>query len=209
MQQLGIPSFRQLSRLSGVSDRQLKRLRQGDITRMRLETVLKLSETLQWSVAELLQHFSSDSPTSPPEHAATLAAVRQEYQRLQQQLKRQQDTLTQAFQESSLQVLETWLVQWPSAAAAAKKNPQLPAARLLPLVKPVEKLLQNWEVSAIAAIGEELDYDPQWHQLMSGTAQPGDKVRVRYAGYCHAGKLLFRAKVSPVGAIAPDANPSH
>lgn len=198
MQQLKIPSFRQLSRLSGVSDRQLRRLREGEIRQMRLETVLKLSQTLQWSVEELLQQFSPDSPASPPDNAATLAAVRQEYQRLQQQLQRQQETLMQEFQQSSLQVLETWLVQWPAAAAAAKKNPQLPALRLLPLMKPVEKLLQQWDVSAIAAVGEELDYDPQWHQLMSGTARPGDRVRVRYAGYCHGGKLLFRAKVSLV-----------
>lgn len=203
MQQLEINSFRQLSRLAGVSDRQLKRLRQGEIGRMRLETVLKLSETLQWSVGELLEQFSPNrlpsgrrSDRAQPDPTTSLAAVRQEYQRLQQQLERQQETLGQEFQQSSLQVLESWLVQWPAAAAAARKNPELPAERLIPLAKPIEKLLRNWEVEAIASVGEEVAYDPQWHQLMAGTAQPGDKVRVRYAGYRHAGKLLFRAKVS-------------
>ncbi|NEO49650.1 MAG: nucleotide exchange factor GrpE, partial [Moorea sp. SIO4A3] len=122
---------------------------------------------------------------------------KQEYQRLEQQLEQQRETLMQEFQQSSLQVLESWLVQWPTAAYAAQQNQQLPAVRLLPLVKPVEQLLEKWGVEAIASVGDELPYDPQQHQLMSGTAQPGDRVRVRYTGYRIGDKLLHRAKVSP------------
>jgi molecular chaperone GrpE (heat shock protein) len=150
-------------------------------------------------VNELLATFSSESlPTTSPSEGEE-AALRQEYQRLQQQLAQQRETLRQEFQQSSLQVLESWLVQWPTAAYAAQQNQQLPAARLLPLVRPVEQLLQEWGVDAIASVGSEIPYDPHLHQLMEGTAQPGELVRVRYTGYCQGDKLLYRAKVSPVG----------
>jgi molecular chaperone GrpE (heat shock protein) len=89
-------------------------------------------------------------------------------------------------------------VQWPTAAYAAAQNQQLPAVRLLPLVQPVEQLMQEWGVEANASVGSEIPYDPQWHQLMDGTAAPGEVVKVRYVGYRSAGKLLYRAKVSPI-----------
>ena len=202
MQRVGVSSFKALSREAGVSERQVRRLRQGQVSQLRVETLLKLSQALQVSVSELLDTFSSTSilPVSQDDEGegASLEALRQEYQRLQQQLHDQRETLMQEFQQSSLQVLESWLVQWPTAAYAAQQNQQLPAVRLLPLVRPVEQLLQEWGVEAIAPVGSELPYDPQWHQLMEGTAQPGETVRVRYTGYRQGGKLLYRAKVSPI-----------
>lgn len=203
MQQLGFSSYRQLSRSTGVSEKQLRRLRIGEVSQLRVETLLKLSQAFQVPVSELLATFSSESTLLvsqvDKEDATKLEALRQEYQRLQQQLEHQREILMQEFQQSSLQVLESWLVQWPTAAYAAQQNQQLPAVRLLPLVRPVEQLLQEWGVEAIASVGSELPYDPQWHQLMEGTAQPGEWVRVRYAGYRVGGKLLYRAKVSPIG----------
>ncbi|MBE9127816.1 helix-turn-helix domain-containing protein [Coleofasciculus sp. LEGE 07081] len=197
MQQVGVSSFRQLSRTASVSERQLKRLRQGQISQMRVETVLKLAEALQVSATQLLALFSPESKSSNPPEPENLA-LKQEYQRLQQQLEQQREGLMKEFQQSSLQVLESWLIQWPTAAYAAQQNEQLSALKLLPLVKPVEQLLQQWGIEAIASVGDELPYEPQWHQLMSGTAQPGDRVRVRYTGYRQGDKLLYRAKVSPV-----------
>lgn len=220
MQQVGVSSFRQLSRVSGVSERQLKRLRQGEVSQMRVETLLKLSDVLRISVDQLLTLFSAESISPrtgakaqlrteralkrnyerPRDSLApeSLEHLKQEYQRLQQQLAEQRETLLQEFQQSSVQVLESWLLQWPTAAYAVTQNEQLPAIRLLPLIKPVEQLLQQWGIEAIASVGDELAYDPQWHQLMSGTVQPGEMVRVRYVGYRQGDKLLYRAKVSPV-----------
>jgi molecular chaperone GrpE (heat shock protein) len=90
------------------------------------------------------------------------------------------------------------MLQWPTVTHAVEKNPQLPAERLLPQVRPVEKLLQTWDIEEIAPIGAEIPYDPQQHQLMGGTAEAGQTVRVRYAGYKQGDRLLYRAKVSPV-----------
>ncbi|NEO19824.1 MAG: nucleotide exchange factor GrpE [Moorea sp. SIO1F2] len=194
MAKVGIPSFKQLSLRADVSELQLRRLRKGQVSQMQLKTLLKLAQALQVSVNQLLILFLPDSVSTLQQEDSTL---KQEYQRLEQQLEQQRETLMQEFQQSSLQVLESWLVQWPTAAYAAQQNEQLPAVRLLPLVKPVEQLLEKWGVDAIASVGDELPYDPQQHQLMSGTAQPGDQVRVRYTGYRIGDKLLHRAKVSP------------
>ncbi|GAB4204075.1 MAG: helix-turn-helix domain-containing protein [Coleofasciculaceae cyanobacterium] len=203
MQGLGFSTYKQLSKRAGISQKQLRRLRRGQISQLRLETLLKLSQVLQVSMSELLAIFSPEStpyqPSVTGEEAKSLEALRQEYQRLQQQLHEQRETLMLEFQQSSLQVLESFLVFWPTAAYKAQQNPQLPAANILRLVQPVEQLLQDWGVEAIALVGAEVPFDPQFHQLLEGTAQPGEMVRVRNTGYQHQGKLLYRAKVSPVG----------
>jgi DNA-binding Xre family transcriptional regulator len=196
MQRTGVSSFKALSRKAGVSERQVKRLRQGQVAQMRVETLLKISQSLQVPLSELLATFGETKLAGERDSQTDL---KQEYQRLEAQLEQQRETLMQEFQQSSLEVIESWLVQWPTAAYAAQQNQQLPAVRLLPLVRPVEQLLQEWGVEAIASVGSELPYDPQWHQLMEGTAQPGELVRVRYTGYRVRGKLLYRAKVSPIG----------
>lgn len=217
MQGVGVSSFKALARASGVSERQIMRLRRGEAQRMRIDTLLKLSQSLQVPLTELVPTFSEmefgKAPTFllPQEETAPLqesmqampaagfayADLKREYQRLQIQLEEQRQALWQEFQQSSLQVLESWLLQWPTAAYKAQSNPQLPAVKLLPLLRPVEQLLQQWQVEAIAPVGAELPYDPQLHQLLEGTAQPGARVKVRYTGYRQGDKLLYRARVSP------------
>jgi len=203
MQGVGISSLKALAQTSGVSERQLMRLRRGEVLQMRVDVLLKLSQVLQVPLTELVATFSDlelDGENAPRLMASGKASsdLKQEYQRLQRQLEQQRQALWQEFQQSSLQVLESWLLQWPTAAAASQQNPQLPAVRLLPLLRPMDVLLQQWGVEAIAPVGAELPYDPQQHQLLEGTAQAGDQVLVRYTGYRQGDKLLYRAKVSPV-----------
>ncbi|MEH2315313.1 MAG: nucleotide exchange factor GrpE [Nostoc sp.] len=204
MQQVGISSFKALSRAAGVSERQLLRLRQGKLEQMRVEVLLKLSPVLQMPLSELVTTFSTvellQEKTAPTQELLQqIADLRTEYDRSQQQIKQQQEILLQELQQSSLQLLESLLLQWPTAAQKAQENPQLAAVKIVPLVqKPLEKLLQAWGVEAIAPVGAELPYDPQLHQLMEGKAQPGEKVKVRYTGYLQGEKLLYRAKVSAV-----------
>lgn len=201
MASVNVTSFQALSRKAGVSEKQLRRLRKGEVEKLRVETLLKLSQALQVSVSELLTTFSSVEATTggfPLQNVESIVVLKQEYQKLQEQLASQRETLKIEFQQSSLQILESWLVQWPTAAYAAGQNQQLPAVRLLPLLRPVEQLVQEWGVEAIASVGSEIPYNPQWHQLMDGTVTPGEAVRVRYVGYRIAGNLLHRAKVSPI-----------
>jgi molecular chaperone GrpE (heat shock protein) len=201
MEQVGISSLSELSQLSGISELQLIRLQHGLMPKMQIENLLKLSQALQVPVDKLLTLFCPDSllpgNLKQVENPVATDALKQEYQRLQQQLEQQRETIAREFQQASLQRLESWLLQWPTAASVAQQNPQLPAVKLLPLMKPVMDLLESWAVEAIASVGDKVPYDPQWHQLMEGSAAPGEMVKVRYVGYRQGEKLLYRAKVSP------------
>ncbi|WP_373530781.1 nucleotide exchange factor GrpE [Nostoc sp.] len=204
MQSVGISSFKALSRAAGVSDRQILRLRRSQLEQMRVDVLLKLSLVLQIPLSELIATFSTgeliqEKATPTQELLQEIADLRKEYERSQLQLEQQRDILLQELQQSTLQLLESLLLQWPTAAQKAQENPQLAAVKIVPLVqKPLEKLLQAWGVEAIAPVGVEIPYDPQLHQLMEGHVQPGETVKVRYTGYLQGDKLLYRAKVSPV-----------
>lgn len=207
MQQVSLFSFKALCQQAGVSRRQVTQLRQGQIQQIQVSKLLKLSQVLQVPLVDLLTIFSDQAieaelnqPKRPQETDIpkdNVIALQQEYQRLEKQLTEQRQVLWQEFQQATLQALESFLLQWPTAAYAAQQNPQVPAVRLLPLLRPIEQLLQAWGIEAIAAVGTTVLYDPQFHQLMEGTAQLGDLVKVRYAGYYQGDKLLYRAKVSP------------
>ncbi|MGM3308556.1 nucleotide exchange factor GrpE [Anabaena sp. WFMT] len=203
MQRVGISSFKSLSLAAGVSERQILHLRRGKLEQMRVGVLLKLSKILQISLSELAATFSDVSSTVNNQYADTdtkilreIADLKGEYQRILLKMEQQRELLQQEFQESSLQILESLLLFWPAAAQKAKDNPQLEAIKMIPLVqKPLDRLLQTWGVEAIATVGAEIPYNPQLHQLLEGTAEPGEIVKVCYIGYRHAGKLLNRAKV--------------
>jgi len=205
MRQVSIVSFKALSRATGVSERQILRLRRFGAEQMRVDVLVKLSQTLEVSLSELIANFSQVDLEKDDQESSTqgllqhLEDLKREYERVQLQLEQQQQTLLQDFQQSSLQLLESLLLQFPTAAQKARENPNLPAINIVPLVlKPLEKLLYEWGVEAIAPVGAELPYDPKLHQLMEGSVQPGETVKVRYTGYYQGNKLLYRAKVSPV-----------
>jgi transcriptional regulator with XRE-family HTH domain len=212
MRSRGISTFSALAQQAGVSEQQVLNLRRGGLRQMRVETLQGLGRALGVTIGELLSTFgespadpapigpldrASASPISSPLPAAP-HPLEQEYQRLQTQLEQQRQVLWQEFQQASLQTLEPWLLQWSAAAYAAQHNPQLAAVKLVPLMRPIEQLLQQWDITAFATVGSEIPYDPQLHQLMGGTATAGELVRVRYAGYCQGERLLYRAKVGPL-----------
>ncbi|OUC12308.1 MAG: hypothetical protein B0A82_23155 [Alkalinema sp. CACIAM 70d] len=208
MQARGIPSFRNLSQRAGISEKAITRLRRGHLPLMKIRTLTRLAAVLEISIEDLFQQFSQGTVSTPSHPSqADLQGEQQgdlqgdlqgEYDRVVQQLQQQREQLWQEFQQSSLQTLEPWLVQWSAATHAAQKNPQLPAVNLIPLVRPVETLMQQWGLTPIGTVGEEVPFDPHLHQPMEGSAHPGDRVRIRYCGYHQGEKLLYRAKVSPV-----------
>ncbi len=202
MQQVNISDLEELSQVAQVARLQLIRLQRGLILNISVGAISKIAKALNISIDSLIETFVKQSvvntETQVLKDNSALAASQQEYQKLQQEMVQQQESLQAEFQRTSLETIESWLLQWPTAAAAVRKNPQLPAVRLLPLVEPVEQLLQQWNVETIAAVGDELPYDPQCHRLMKGTAEPGELVEVRYVGYKQGDKLLYKAKVSPI-----------
>ena len=199
MQRVGIGSYRQLSETAGVSRWTINQLRQGNVARLRIEGLTRLSQALAVSWPDLLHHFAAVEPTDlpGPETSEDVQALRREYHRLQQQLADQEAVVRQRVQGEAIAILESWLLQWPTATHAVQQNATLPAARLLPLTKPLEALLKAWQVEPIGDVGETQPFDPQIHQPMAGNPQVGQMVRIRYVGYRHGQRLLYRAKVSP------------
>ncbi len=192
MHKVGIHSFKKLCELTGTSDRTIRKLRSGEIGTLRWQVLVKISNTLQISVNELLDLVGAQSRANPQQ----LELLQQEYQRLQQQLQQQGSTLQAEFQYQSLQTLESLLTYLPAAKYAAARQPDFPANKIFPLLQSIDRLLAQWNVTVIGEIGTQMDYDPHYHQLIEGTAQPGELVTIRYCGYRQGDKLIFRAKVS-------------
>jgi DNA-binding Xre family transcriptional regulator len=195
MRTVGINSFKQLSRSTGTSAHTINKVRSGKIDTLRWQTILNISHSLQISAIELIDMFGDRSIES---HHQSLKTLQQEYDRLQQQLEHQKATLQAEFQSQSLQVLESFLTYFPTAKHAAINNPDFPATKLFPLVGSIDRLIAQWGVTIIGAVGAEISYDPQYHQLIEGAAIPNELVTVRYVGYQQGNKLLFRAKVSKI-----------
>lgn len=201
-----IRSWRSLTELARVSMYQVRLLRQGNLDRLRLDAIGRIAKALGVTPIDLLSMADSSAAQSSPgllpmddqapeSHAAEIVQLQQEYRRLKTRLESEREQLLEEFQRSSLQTLESWLLNWYKAVAAVRHNPQIPATNLLPLMDPLDRLLEQWSVEQIAPIGEEVAYDPQWHQLVRGTAKPGDRVRVAMPGFRHQGRLLHRAQV--------------
>ncbi len=197
MKQVGISSFQILSDRTGISRRAIDTLRKGNAATLRYADLAKLAEVLQIEVTEVIAKFISDS-NNPESPISEIAALREEYQRLQQKLELQKFELRTQFERETIQQLESLILQLPSAAYAAQQNPNMLAKNILPLLRPIDALLQKWEITAIGPVGKEVNFDSQKHQLMEGSDEikEGDIAIVRYVGYMQGEKLLYRARVS-------------
>jgi DNA-binding Xre family transcriptional regulator len=87
----------------------------------------------------------------------TIAGLKAEYQHLQSQQVQQEAELRSQFEQEVIQKLESFILQWPTAAYAAQQNAQLPAKNLVPLLRPIENLLKSWG----------LRRSPRWVQKLS------------------------------------------
>jgi DNA-binding Xre family transcriptional regulator len=163
------------------------------------EPTLQSPPPVGFAVSGSVEHYRRDAqPNGDLGGQLNLQQLQQEYDRLQTRLAQQKAELLQEFQQTSLQILESWLLQFPTVVYAVQQNPQVPASRLLPLIRPVEQLIASWGIELLEPVGAEVAYNPQFHQLMEGEAQTGDRVKIRYPGYRQGEKLLYRARVSPV-----------
>ena len=192
MKLVGISSFQALSDRTGISRRAIDTLRKGNAATLRYADLAKLAEVLQIELNEFIPKFITESSSS------TIADLQEEYKHLQQKLETQKQELRSQFERETIQQLESLLLQLPSAAHAAQNNPNMSAKNILPLLRPLDTLLQKWGISMIGSVGAEVSYDPRKHQLMEGSneIEDGDLAIVRYVGYIQGEKLLYRARVS-------------
>jgi transcriptional regulator with XRE-family HTH domain len=196
MQLANISSFQNLSDYSGVSRRAIDTLRKGNATNLKYADLVKLAEVLKIEVKELIAKFI-DNRNDAEACDVMILNLREEYQILQQKMEQQKLELRSQFERETLQQLESLILQLPSAVYAAKQNPSMSAQNILPLLRPIDALLQRWGIAAIGAVGMEVRYDPQQHQLIEGSElEVGDLAIVRYVGYMQGEKLLYRARVA-------------
>jgi transcriptional regulator with XRE-family HTH domain len=167
----GIKSWQELSDRSQIGLKRLRRLRRGEWQQFRVADLQRLAELLGLSMSGLWQILEAEPAVEPvdPSIAVQLAAFQQ---------------------------LESFLTYWPAAAYQVARDPSFAAAKLLPLVKPIDRLLASWGMEAIGQVGEQVVFDPQLHQAMEGNGTVGIFVRVRYPGYRQGSRLLSRAKVA-------------
>lgn len=196
MHDAGINNFKQLAQLTGTSDRTLRKLRSGELDTLRWQTLVKISDILKIDISKTIEIFGERSIAS--NNTEKIQSIEREYQILQQQLQQQRETLQAEFQHQSLQTLESFLTYFPAAKYAASNNPDFPASKIFPLLQSIDRLIGQWGVTTIGDIGAQIAYDPHAHQLIEGSADPGELVTVRFSGYRQGDKLIFRAKVSPI-----------
>jgi len=212
MERARLTSWRSLSRAAGVSIGQVQKLRQGQIEQLTLATIGRLAAALGCTRGEFLDLFEVVDTFNPevelnlestptqyhPDRSTVLQA---ECDRLRADLARQADDLGRAFQANAIDQLESFLTFWPVAVDHVRRDPTVPAIKLVPLLKPIELLLTSWNVKPIGAIGEITLFDPSQHQPnqinqpIEDQLHSGDRVRVTHCGYRHGDRLLFRAKV--------------
>jgi DNA-binding Xre family transcriptional regulator len=167
-----IATWQQLSDRAGMSLTKLRKLRRGDGDRLKLSELQHLSQALQIPLGLLLAKLGVIAASKQP------GDDRQE------------------FQLASIQIIESFLTYWPAAAHQVQLNPEFPASKLLPLVKPIERLLASWDVRPMDPVGATVAFNPQYHQAMTGQIPAGEAAIVRYPGYLQGDKLLWRAQVS-------------
>ena len=195
MRQADIRSWRSLAEAANLSLYQIRQLRAGNLDRMRLGTLEQVARALGVSSVSLIAAITGDRLDGS---AGEIAQVQRDYDHLKVQTAAEKQALANQWQRESLDILEPWLLNWYRAVAAIHKNPEVPARALLTLLEPLDRLLETWHVEQIAPMDEEVTYDPRWHELSHGNAEPGDHVRIVMPGFRHGGTLLHRALVVPV-----------
>jgi transcriptional regulator with XRE-family HTH domain len=185
MKSAGISTFKDLKERSQVGMGAIAKLRRGEADLISYKDLNNLGLSLGISVEDLSSEFS-------PKFSQAQSKIANK--------EKEQAELKSEFQQEVLTKLESLLLQLPTAIYAISKNPEVPARNLLPLMRPIENLLQDWGIEAIARVGVEVNFDPRLHQPMNATdiVNAGDRVLVRYTGYVSGDRLLYRARVSKI-----------
>ena len=184
MTEAGISDYRELSRLSRISELQFYRLENGLLDSIPLGILKKIACSLNLSLSTFidgLNEVTSSSTKVDQIEQKKLVNYQWEYQ------------------QEAISILESLIIQLPTLIYVVEKNPNLPANKLIPLLHPLDELLSAWEMTKIGNVGEIVPYNPQEHQLIDQTdleISEGQLVKIRYVGYKSQNKLLYRAKVS-------------
>ncbi|MEM8640092.1 MAG: hypothetical protein AAGG51_14940 [Cyanobacteria bacterium P01_G01_bin.54] len=122
--------------------------------------------------------------------------LQQQCRRLRDEAQQQATLSTQTVIESSFVVLQTLLMNYPTARVMVAAKPNLPARNFIPLFTPLDNLLQNWGYEPIGTAWDKVIFDPRFHQSDEPNIHEGELVYVRFVGYRDGDRVLCPAKVS-------------
>ncbi|HEY9835853.1 MAG TPA: hypothetical protein V6D27_03090 [Vampirovibrionales bacterium] len=204
MKQLGLIHWKQLAQTAGISTLRLRQIRSGAIGNIPWGDLCQLAQALKWSVGELEQQLQGLNTPSETATAGVIgnsnseleAQLRQQCQRLREELDRQKSQLWESFCQSTFEELQTLLTNYPTAVEMARIKPDLPAKNLTALFAPLGNLLENWGYEPIGHPWESVAYNPQFHQGDCDEIHPGEVVYIRFVGYRQGDRILSPAKVS-------------
>lgn len=99
--------------------------------------------------------------------------------------------------------LEPLATQLPTVRHAVQSGGDVSADDVIALVSPLEETLSDLGFEPIGEAGAEVKFDPKHHRAVGKGARSvakGDKVKVRYVGYLHEGKVVTKAQVTAINA---------
>lgn len=168
-------------------------------TQTRLDTISEEAAQFQERVTQLeeeLQERKQGLLATLEESQHEIAQLQQQCRRLRTEAQQQADITTQEVIASSFGVIQTLLMNFPTARMMVNEKPTLPARNFIPLFLPLEKLLKKWGYEAIGAAWEQVEFNPALHQADDLTLDVGESVYVRFVGYRHGDRIICPAKVS-------------
>lgn len=168
-------------------------------TQTHLDTVSREAEQFQERVTQLegeQQNREQVWQTRLEESQHEIAQLQQQCRRLRTEAQQQADTTTQEVIASSFGVIQTLLMNFPTARVMVQEKPTLPARNFMSLFLPLEKLLKKWGYESIGIAWEQVDFDPTLHQADDTTLEVGESVYVRFVGYRDGDRIICPAKVS-------------
>ncbi|MGB0563530.1 MAG: hypothetical protein ACPGVO_17255 [Spirulinaceae cyanobacterium] len=122
--------------------------------------------------------------------------LQQQCRRLRDEAQQQAEITSRDVIESSFVVLQTLLMNYPTARVMVAAKPNLPARNFTPLFMPLDNLLQTWGYEPIGTAWDKVVFDPRFHQSDESSIHEGELVYVRFVGYRAGDRILCPAKVS-------------
>lgn len=204
MKALGLMHWKQLAQKAGISTLRLRQIRSGSVGHIPWGELRQLALALNWSMGELEQKLGLEPLPTPSEISPVVGQsnseletrLREQCQRLREELETQKSQLWEHFCQSTFEELQTLLTNYPTAAEMARIKPDLPAKNLTALFATLDNLLENWGYEPIGQPWESVAYNPQFHQGDCDDMQPGEVVYIRFVGYRQGDRILSPAKVS-------------
>ena len=184
-------SWAQLQRNATLSRYRIQQLRQCQLSSWPLQAMQNLCAALDIPLVELLAAANAIDQTHPdwtcpdgstPNHRKAAGAA-------------PPCPSSDAYRQATLQTLEPLLRQLPTAAYAVQHH-NLPASQLLKILKPLESLLAEWNVTQLGAVGQVVPFDPTWQSFLTDTEHKRDTpVSIRYVGYRVGRRIWLKAQV--------------